>query len=116
MQKMHSSAGEIPDHPLLRYPVDPGHRGDISSIEAAQKIKPSSKVLRRVILEALSHKLIFGATAHQLADYLHEPYENLQPRLSELQVSGHIKKSEHRRGKTPTGNSCAVWVVTEYDV
>lgn len=93
---------------LAPYPIDPGHRGVDTSVEAAIAVKPSAQALRFAVYDTLRNHFAQGATAHQLAEHLREPYANVQPRLSELRRDGQIVDSG-KRGHTPSGKPCIVW-------
>ena len=93
------------------YPNDPGHRGIDTSITAAENIKMPAKEIRFAIVELLRSDLWRerGATSEELSEILRQKYKRVQPRTSELQVSGHIRDSGRTR-KNADGSDCIVWV------
>ena len=95
--------------PAPDYPDMPGHRGIVTSIEAAADIAPKLGRLQRMAEEAIVAAGANGLTADELAERLGLDRYSIQPRTSELKLKGRIVDSGARR-RNATGKRAVVWV------
>lgn len=110
MQRFLSNAGEIPDHPLLNYPYEPGHRGVDTSIEAATKTGKRSKEVEKKVLHAMKIRGARGAIDEELPEITGFEPGTAQPARSRLSKRNLLKDSGTTR-PNERGNKCIVWVI-----
>jgi predicted Rossmann fold nucleotide-binding protein DprA/Smf involved in DNA uptake len=90
------------------YPESPGYKAAGTSSIAAAAIASEASRLRRMTLDALSHKPM---TADEIADFLDVSFLSIRPRCSELKLKGKIKASGVRR-RNRSGKLAEVWELT----
>lgn len=90
------------------YPNEPGHRGILTSVEAADAIAPLTARLQRLALEAIWRAGERGLTAEELAARLRITRAAVQPRTTELKHRGAIVDSGARRINA-SGKRAIVW-------
>jgi CRP-like cAMP-binding protein len=98
----------------LDYPIEPGHRGISTSIEAAEAIAPSIGRLQRIVLSAIGDAGFRGLTSQELADLTGIDFGSVQPRTSELRRLGLISDSGDRR-RNRNGKRAIVWIAIRKD-
>lgn len=96
------------DYDLLTYPHRPGHRGEETSIEAADHIEPHVGHLQQLALDAIEASGERGMTALEVCAHTGVDRIAMQPRVTELRQMGLIHKSGMKR-KNPSGVSAIVW-------
>ena len=90
------------------YPSEPGHRGVITSVEAALSIELSVGHLQRIALRAIRAAGARGLTPHELAATVRIHRDSIQPRTSELRRLGLIRDCGARRPNA-NGKRAIVW-------
>lgn len=89
------------------YPNHPGYRKTDTSRAAANDMKPRMSRLQGLVVNALKQH---GALAtFEIAAKLERPYRSIQPRTSELRLSGVIQDTKERRVDPETGKRAIVW-------
>ena len=90
------------------YPINPGHKENTTSKEAAEFMKPKTKTIRSKILNVLKNKGNYGATPDEVSSLLTIYFTSVRPRFSELKKMGCIEKTKRRR-KNESGTDAWVW-------
>ncbi|MBP6363764.1 MAG: hypothetical protein KA329_09615 [Novosphingobium sp.] len=91
------------------YPNAPGHRGVVTSIDAAIALKPKLGRLQQQALAAIRDAGQNGLTADELAMWLGLDRWSIQPRTTELCRKELIRDSGQRRPNC-TGKRAIVWI------
>jgi len=91
---------------MSEYPHEPGHRGVETSVKAAEAMKIPAGTLRALVLDAIKSK---PRTSFQLSADLHQPFESIQPRTSELCAAGLIEDSGARGPSRSPRLKAIVW-------
>lgn len=81
-----------------RYPFEPGHRGDVASIEAAEKVKPFTGRLHKLVLQIVE-AAPDGLTSEQIEQLAADiaPGSSIEPRVVELRKRGFLIRTGERR-------------------
>lgn len=85
-----------------RYPFEPGHRGDVASVEAAAMVKPFTGRLHKLVLSIVK-AAPDGLTSEQIQAIAVEtaPGSSIEPRVVELHKRGFlIRTGERRRNRS----------------
>ena len=98
----------------LSYPYSPGHKDVDTSIEAAESIKNKTETIRNKVLNVISNKGIFGATADEVAELLNYSPFTVRPRVTELFKLNKIERKDKR--KNLSNKAAYVYVVTNQSI
>lgn len=91
------------------YPNSPGHKASDTSREAAALMSGTVNALRVQALKAIADR---PQTSWELAATLDVPFENVQPRTSELRKKGLIEDSGERGPARSPSTKAIVWRAT----
>ena len=91
------------------YPDNPGFKGTVTSMEAAEKVKPTKQRDQDLVVQALRASPE-GLTPDEIAKIYDQLYNKYRPRCSELKAMGRIKAID-RRPSCATGNKQDVLVL-----
>ena len=83
-----------------KYPLFPGFQDELTSFEAAVKIKPQVKELHTLILAELAK---WNMTADEMASHLKVGILTMRPRYTELKKMGLIVKTGNKRKNASGG-------------
>ncbi len=89
----------------------PAQRHSVTSMEAAEAIKPKVTGLRARVLAYLNYKGSEGATDEEIQDALSMNPSTQRPRRIELVRGGYIEGPEGLTRKTSSGRKAQVWRV-----
>lgn len=92
-----------------RFTEPPYIRHSVTSLQAAEKIKPSKAKLQIQVYEFIKSKGSFGATDEEAQLTLGMQGSTQRPRRIELQVAGKIVDSGRTRA-TMSGRSATIWI------
>ena len=98
----------------LSYPYSPGHKDLDTSIEAAKSIKDKAETIRIKVLNVISNKGIFGATADEVAELLNYSPFAVRPRVTELFKLNKIERKDKR--KNLSNKAAYVYVVANQSI
>jgi len=98
----------------LSYPYSPGHKDVDTSIEAAESMKDKTESIRNKVLNVISNKGIFGATADEVAELLNYSPFAVRPRVTELFKLNKIERKDKR--KNLSNKAAYVYVVTNQSI
>ena len=93
------------------YPDNPGFKGTLTSMEAAEQVKPTKQRDQDRVIAAL-REVPEGLTADEIATVYDEGYVKFRPRCSELKALGRIR-SKGKRPSIFTGNNQDILVLTD---
>lgn len=102
----------------MRYPHHPGHRGQDTSMEAAEALSKSLARQQRLVNIAVQEATICGAdgkngcTTIQAANSLGLDHHSVGKRISELKQMGLVVDSGQRL-KNPSGRNARVWIAVQ---
>lgn len=88
------------------YPHEPGSKPVDTSRDAAAAIRPKVTELRAMVLAEIVAR---PSTSVQIARRLHQPYETVQPRTSELKRLGLIEDSGKRGASRDPAKTAIIW-------
>jgi hypothetical protein len=93
------------------YPDNPGFKGTVTSMEAAEKAKPTKQRDQELVIQALK-TAPEGLTADEIAAVYDSIFNRFRPRVSELKALGRIQ-TRGRRPSCATGNNQDVLVLRD---
>jgi hypothetical protein len=93
------------------YPDNPGFKGTVTSMEAAEQVKPKKQRDQELVIEALK-TAPEGLTADEIAAVHDSIFNRFRPRVSELKALGRIEV-KGRRPSCATGNNQDVLVLRD---
>lgn len=99
---------------MKRYPEYPGHRGQDTSIEAAEALSPYLNRLQKLVHSAVDEatERRDGCTTIEAANALGRDHHEVGKRITELQQKGSVKDSGRRR-LNPSGRKASVWITVK---
>lgn len=92
------------------YPFSPGHKKVDTSIEAAESMMEKAETIRNKVLNVITNKGNFGATADEVAELLNYSPFTVRPRVTELFKLNKIERKDKR--KNLSNKAAYVYVVS----